>query len=111
MIRSELKLVLHFLPQLLIPGTLHVVLLVATVTVLYSKTGQEVSCRYVGNIWQKCKERFTGSFVLQQLISSVCSDFASEERAKEVEVCVRAHVFVCMRACVCVCGLCSNKFQ
>ena len=47
-----------------------------------------MSWQYVKDNWQKCKERFTGSFMLQRMVSSVCSDFASEERAKEVEVCV-----------------------
>jgi len=82
--KSELKIVVHYLPQLLTPGTLHVV--VAVVTVPYSKTGREVSWQYVKDNWQKCKERFSGSFMLQRMVSSVCGDFASEERAKEVEV-------------------------
>ena len=50
--------------------------------------GREMSWQYVRDNWQKIKERFTGSFMLQRLVSSVCSEFASEERAKEVEVCM-----------------------
>ena len=50
--------------------------------------GREMSWEYVRNNWQKIRERFTGSFMLQRLVSSVCSEFASEERAKEVEVCI-----------------------
>ena len=50
--------------------------------------GREVSWQYVRDNWPKIKERFTGSFMLQRLVSSVCSEFASEERAMEIEVCV-----------------------
>ena len=50
--------------------------------------GREMSWQYMRDNWQKIKERFTGSFMLQRLVSSVCSGFASEERAKEVEVCM-----------------------
>ena len=50
--------------------------------------GREMSWQYVRENWQKIKEQFTGSFMLQQPVSSVCSEFASEERAKEVEVCM-----------------------
>ena len=49
--------------------------------------GRETSWQYVRDNWPKIKERFTGSFMLQRLVSSVCSEFASEERAKEIEVC------------------------
>ena len=52
--------------------------------------------------WQKCKERFTGSFMLQRLVSSVCSDFASEERAKEVEVCVCVCFCMCRHVLTCI---------
>ena len=53
--------------------------------------GREVTWQFVRDNWQKMRERFTGSFMLQRMVSSVCSEFANEERAKEVEVCVGAY--------------------
>ena len=49
--------------------------------------GREMSWQYVRDNWPKVKERFAGTLMLQRLVSSVCGGFASEERAKEIEVC------------------------
>ena len=52
------------------------------------------SLYYVRDNWPKIKEYFTGSFMLQ-LVSSVCSEFASEEWALEMELCMRSdHVLI-----------------
>ena len=50
--------------------------------------GRETSWQYVRDNWPKIKERFSGVLLLPRLVFSVCSEFASEERAKEIEVCM-----------------------
>ena len=56
--------------------------------------GRDMSWQYIRDNWPKIKERFAGILMLQRLVSSVCSQFASEERAKEIEVCEEWLVFV-----------------
>ena len=67
--------------------------------------GRELSWQYVRDNWQKIKDRFTGSFLLQRLVSSVCSEFASEERAKEVEVCMGEWLVVAVVTVMCFAGI------
>jgi puromycin-sensitive aminopeptidase len=50
-----------------------------------SVEGRELAWKFVRDNWKELHERFTGGFLLARLVKSTTENFASEEKAKEID--------------------------
>jgi len=61
-------------------------------SVAWNRRGRELAWKFLQSRWEEFNRRYgRGGFLLARLISSTTSDFASEEKAAEVEEFFRAH--------------------
>lgn len=56
-----------------------------------SKIGRELAWDFLRNHWQEFHERYEGGFLLTRLVKYTTENFASEERALEVEKFFKEH--------------------
>ncbi|KAG8229239.1 hypothetical protein J437_LFUL007925 [Ladona fulva] len=61
------------------------------ISVAMTKVGRELAWNFLQENWQVLMERYQGGFLIARLVKSTTENFASEERAQELEAFFKEH--------------------
>lgn len=61
------------------------------ISVAMTRIGRELAWEFLQNHWQQLHDRYEGGFLLTRLVKHTTENFATEERAVEVETFFKEH--------------------